>query len=147
MWQCMWIKTVFLACTYVLPAAGGPGKPIECPVAKRGPFNKFAVFEHQNYIGVSGDWPCPPSEPVCAPGVKRPPRALWMYDMEVDQRPGRNDYDTPLCYIPERKRVLPGHTADPASQGGFQCNVLFDTAARRRFFAWCHARAIDELCK
>ena len=120
-----------------IPASGTP--KFDCPRSRRGPFNKFAFFEHQNYIGVSGSYPCPRDEAVCAPGVQRPPRALWMYDMIVDTRPGRNDYHNPLCYIPTR---MPRSTVseDSESLGGFQCNVLFDAAARRRFFAWCKLR-------
>ena len=73
-------------------------------------------FEHQNYIGVAGSYPCPRGEPACAPGVHRPPRALWMYDMIVDTRPGRNDYANPLCYIPSRNMPEQGNPIDPGSE-------------------------------
>ena len=86
-------------------------------------FNRFAVFEHLNLLGISASYPCPGDNAACA--ADRPPRALWMYDM-VDT-PGKPQ---PLC---------------SAFPSGYQCNVLVDLAARSRFFSWCAERNVVEL--
>ena len=115
-------------------------------------FNRFAVFEHLNLLGISASYPCPGDRAACA--ADRPPRALWMYLLRQSCLFTLSPLNTfPIhrlaCISRSRYDMVdtPGKPQPLCSAfpSGYQCNVLVDLAARSRFFSWCKERNVVEL--
>jgi len=106
-------------------------KSVQANATRAAAFGSFAIFSYPDWLQLTVNAPCLPADrSPCLPAEQRPPRALWLYELYNNSRstnPAKRKQ--PKCAGPD----------------GFQCDLLFDLQARRRFFAWCKARHVNML--